>query len=291
MSVDVMRDVWRLKLDPSAKLVLMRFADFANADGENAFPSVPRIARECCMSERNVQVILGKLKAAGVLIETAKANRYKPATYRVNTEAGELIVRPEVRGETDCTPDESARGEADCTPAAVRGETDCTPEPIRGEMGCGSGVKPISPGSTKRSVNKENPSDASASRASGPPDSPPPGPEPPAKPLQTALLEEFDQLHRAEFNGEKATLAPGKDAKILRDLADKHGADVVRTRMRRFFKLRGDSWLDSRGYTVAMFRNVFPRFAVATRVPAGQRPDEPGKPSKFGHLTNNGVRA
>lgn len=77
------------------------------------------------------------------------------------------------------------------------------------------------------------------------------------------MLTTFDELHRACFNGEKATIVEGRDARLLRTLTERHGEPLVVERMRLFFKLRGDKWLESRGYTVAMFSQLFPRFAAA----------------------------
>lgn len=68
----------------SAKLVLLKFADLSDDDGENAWPSVGRVSRECGMSERQVQRIIGALVRAGYLIQRYPANSVHPsATYKV----------------------------------------------------------------------------------------------------------------------------------------------------------------------------------------------------------------
>lgn len=47
--------------DPITRLVLLCLANYAGADGSNAFPSIERLARDTCLSERAVQYQLRKL--------------------------------------------------------------------------------------------------------------------------------------------------------------------------------------------------------------------------------------
>ena len=57
---------WGRRLKPTAKLVLMSLADAADDQGL-CWPSIPTLARKCCISTRTVQRILGELVEAGLL--------------------------------------------------------------------------------------------------------------------------------------------------------------------------------------------------------------------------------
>lgn len=88
MSVAISAMVWKVRgLGSTEKLVLARLADFADDDGARVYPSVPRVAEDCGLSDRGVQLAIKKLVVAGFLIRVAEAN---PATkraceYRINT--------------------------------------------------------------------------------------------------------------------------------------------------------------------------------------------------------------
>lgn len=51
------------------KLVLIALANHASPDGTGAFPSVERICRYTCLSERTVRATLASLKASGLIVE------------------------------------------------------------------------------------------------------------------------------------------------------------------------------------------------------------------------------
>lgn len=53
--------------DTLSKFVLVLLANYARPDGTAAFPSVQRMARETCMSERSVQRALRNLEAVGII--------------------------------------------------------------------------------------------------------------------------------------------------------------------------------------------------------------------------------
>ncbi len=57
---------WGQALASSAKLVLMSLADAADDQGV-CWPSIPTVARKCCLSTRTVQRILQELVAEGFL--------------------------------------------------------------------------------------------------------------------------------------------------------------------------------------------------------------------------------
>lgn len=73
MSIRAMNWAWSQRTgSPSAKVVLMKLADYAD-DGGFAFPSVARIAMQCEMSERTVQRHLRALEVHQFL--TCQARR------------------------------------------------------------------------------------------------------------------------------------------------------------------------------------------------------------------------
>jgi hypothetical protein len=89
MSVKVMSAVWELDLPQNQKLVLLAFADHADDDGV-CYPSVGRVAWKTGVSERQVQRIVKKLRAAGlvVLLRNAQGGRGNAAVYQVQPQKG-----------------------------------------------------------------------------------------------------------------------------------------------------------------------------------------------------------
>lgn len=79
-----MANVWKLAGVPAAqRIVLLKLADCAHHDGENAFPSVATMANECGLSERSVQNALRRLESSGLIDVQVPATRYRSTTYRV----------------------------------------------------------------------------------------------------------------------------------------------------------------------------------------------------------------
>ena len=64
MSIAAMNWVWRQRLPPTPKLVLMSLGDAADDHGV-CWPSVPTVARKCCVSTRTVRRIMKELEASG----------------------------------------------------------------------------------------------------------------------------------------------------------------------------------------------------------------------------------
>lgn len=114
MSVKVMGMVWDLNIGRDEKLVLLAYADHADHEGCNVYPSVKTIARKTGYSERSVQAITRNLEKAGILVADGSGpqgtNRWKVVIY----------------GGAD-----SAGG--------------CNPLHRGGEAGCTGGVQPTAP--------------------------------------------------------------------------------------------------------------------------------------------------
>ncbi len=85
MSVHISSAVWSNRsLKGSQKFVLLKFADLADDEGENAWPSVARVSAECGLGERTVQRIVSDLIKNGYLELMAEENTLHPSrTYRV----------------------------------------------------------------------------------------------------------------------------------------------------------------------------------------------------------------
>jgi hypothetical protein len=82
---DFRRELWRLDLEPTAKLVLEAIADFADDIGGSCYPSRERIAWKTNLGVRQVQRIMARLIELGVLVPegSRRRGRSRPAQYRI----------------------------------------------------------------------------------------------------------------------------------------------------------------------------------------------------------------
>lgn len=62
----------RCRMKPLTKYVGMVLAQYANSDGTNAFPSVAKLARVTCLSERSVRTALTELRSLGLIKRVQK---------------------------------------------------------------------------------------------------------------------------------------------------------------------------------------------------------------------------
>lgn len=132
MSIEAM--VWVLyncERSGTDKVVMLGLANHADPEGENAWPSVARLARYANVSERAVQQSLARLLADGaLLVERQKGGQHDtPADRRTNRYC---IV-----------------GVKSTSPRALDGVKPASP---RGEAERGDGVKPASPEPSLRTV-------------------------------------------------------------------------------------------------------------------------------------------
>ncbi|TWB22149.1 helix-turn-helix protein [Nitrospirillum amazonense] len=100
MSIQVLNLVWAVRgLDATAKLVLLRLADFSDDTGGQIFPSVGRVADDTGLSERAVRQALRRLEDTGALRLVAKedSGRHRAREYRIELSffAGGSTCRPE----------------------------------------------------------------------------------------------------------------------------------------------------------------------------------------------------
>lgn len=95
MSIALQTKVWRADIDSTAKLVLLRLADFADDGGGSVFASIPRIAADCGLGERTVQIAMRRLEAAGLLVSVAEADARarRPRRWRIDIPALSAAAR------------------------------------------------------------------------------------------------------------------------------------------------------------------------------------------------------
>lgn len=79
MSILQMVKVWEHEFPHPEQAVMLALADHAHDDGEGIRPALDRIAWKTGYARRNVQLILKRLKASGVVVETKPATHNEPA--------------------------------------------------------------------------------------------------------------------------------------------------------------------------------------------------------------------
>lgn len=100
MSARLMHQVRESRLgSPAEKLVLVMLASYADDDGGRVYPSMSRLAGDCCMSRRGVQKIADRLVASGVLVRVRDGGKGPGSTneYRVNIATLERLVNRDKR--------------------------------------------------------------------------------------------------------------------------------------------------------------------------------------------------
>lgn len=81
-----MAKIWQADVPAMDKIVLLKMADCASDDGENIYPAVGRIARECGCSERHVQNTISKYMKLGILelVSHENSSRIRARIYRID---------------------------------------------------------------------------------------------------------------------------------------------------------------------------------------------------------------
>lgn len=121
MSVKIMALVWESDLPRDEKTVALSYADHADHDGRNIFPSVGRTAWKTGYSERSVQAITKKLVERGVLIPEGNGPY---GTNRYYMELSALPRRPSYEGgEKTAPPQELHPGGEKTAPHGVQPAT------------------------------------------------------------------------------------------------------------------------------------------------------------------------
>ena len=59
MSIQLMSLVWEIDFPtPTQKLLMLRYADYANDQGDSIFPSTDELARQCQVTKRGAQYVI-----------------------------------------------------------------------------------------------------------------------------------------------------------------------------------------------------------------------------------------
>ena len=96
MSAKLMGLVFELAIPLKPKMVLLKYADHADPDGRNAWPSVRTVSRGCSIPERTTARIIKTLKALTVLQPDnrgfgGRKERPKGQSYRIDIEMASKI--------------------------------------------------------------------------------------------------------------------------------------------------------------------------------------------------------
>jgi hypothetical protein len=96
MSAKIFGLAWELELPHAEKFVLLALADHADHDGNNVFPSIALVAWKTEYSERQVQRVMKKLEARGLLVREQDGGLGPRSTtrYRINLDVGKFRERP-----------------------------------------------------------------------------------------------------------------------------------------------------------------------------------------------------
>ena len=87
MSAKVSGLVWeRAPVKESGLLVMLALADFANAKGENVYPSIRTLADMTRTSRSTVKRQLRALREQGLIAQARESRRGQPTTYRIDVE-------------------------------------------------------------------------------------------------------------------------------------------------------------------------------------------------------------
>ncbi|WP_204136895.1 hypothetical protein [Halomicronema sp. CCY15110] len=147
MSILQMVKVWEHEFPHPEQAVMLALADHAHDDGEGIRPALDRIAWKTGYARRNVQLILKRLKASGVVVETKPATHNEPAHLKFDWSKAQPKQSYEAykagkeqkleQGCKDYTPHEDGganQGCKDYTPEkeAIEGCKDYTPDSALG---------------------------------------------------------------------------------------------------------------------------------------------------------------
>ena len=96
MSIKVMTRVWESKLPKDEKFILLAYADWANDEGENVYPSIGRVAWKCGYSARHVQRVTRSLAEQGIMEYVGRGVKTRTGwTNRYKIHVGNLPARPD----------------------------------------------------------------------------------------------------------------------------------------------------------------------------------------------------
>ena len=86
MSIKTMMWVWESDLPPIERLVALAYADHADQDGGNIYPSLSTVAKKVGMDRANIVRIRRRLIEKGVMVQT-RATDHRPTCFRMDQSA------------------------------------------------------------------------------------------------------------------------------------------------------------------------------------------------------------
>ncbi len=86
MSVKLMTDVFESDLEPTRRLVALIYANFANDDGENSWPSVSTVSRMTGLTDRAVRLNVKSMVSDKILIPDG-TSKYRTNRFRLDRNA------------------------------------------------------------------------------------------------------------------------------------------------------------------------------------------------------------
>ena len=98
MSVHYCSAAWRLQLEPTAKLVMLALADWANDEGV-CWPSVAALTGRAGVSDRTVQRTLRGLEAEGYIAVHEGRGRGKSSLYRLTEKVTQASPITPIKGD------------------------------------------------------------------------------------------------------------------------------------------------------------------------------------------------
>ncbi len=98
MSVKAMAIAWEADLPQREKFVLLAYADHADHEGNNVFPSVGLIAWKTGYEPRSIQRITKALIKRGIMIQIG-TSKYQTKKYKINLDAIPMLS-PYLRGDS-----------------------------------------------------------------------------------------------------------------------------------------------------------------------------------------------
>lgn len=268
MSISLQKEVWKLDLPPSEKLVLLKLADHVNdKKGDCAYPSVRSLANSTRLSERQIQRYLKGFVQAGFVCveENGKGGRGKTKKYRFTLQKGDTDGGNEdyktdqpkaVKGDTNGANDSPKK----VTPTTVKGDINDIVEEIKGDT---QGQQRVTPKAVKGDTFARTDSEPPKNHQGEPPTTRSMPRNGPAQILTATLYEDVLGIgeptgYRTVVGQAQSLVKAGCSPDELRQIAE---------------WLQADSFWATKGITMGLILSKRDNWRSASRAsPNGQKP-------------------
>lgn len=231
MSVIIMAQVWKgcRDLTPVQKLVLLKYADNANDEGVQAFPSQRMVAEHCGVHPDTVKAAIKALKQKGYLVEVARSVHHRGTEFRVIPDPRNQT--PEDLGGENQTPEMTVVRPPISSHSDPR--NDSTININDPSVDPSSAVTPLFPREkTQKEIEKEQ--DAERGRQ--------------AKKFIDGFAAYFEKERKQKFMHRGA-----QDVKIVKELLKTYSFDRL-IQMSKLFLDTNDTFLEEAGYHLGVFK-------------------------------------